>query len=83
MSFCGAFAVGLIGGFRLSMHANKERRAFIRLRSAIVRYEACPEFTLDNLAEEYISTAETIGSIIGPEVQDLKPKRDDENNDSS
>jgi hypothetical protein len=24
-----------------------------------------------------------IGSIIGPEVQDLKPKRDDGNNDSN
>jgi len=65
------------------MHANKERRAFIRLRSAMVRYAACPDFTLDNLVEEYISIAGTIGSIIRPEVQDLKPKRDDENNDSN
>jgi hypothetical protein len=64
------------------MHANKERRAFIRLRSAMVRYAACPDFTLDNLAEEYISIAGTIGSI-RPEVQDLKPKRDNENNDSN
>ena len=40
VSFCGAFAVGLIGGFRLSMHANKSRREYIELRSAIVRYEA-------------------------------------------
>ncbi len=65
------------------MHAHKERRAFIRLRSAMVRYAAYLDFTLDNLVEEYISIAGTIGSIIEPEVQDLKPKRDDENNDSN
>lgn len=58
-------------------------KSSIGLRSALVRYEACPDFTLDNLVEEYVSIAGSIGSIIGPEVQDLKPKRDDENNDSS
>lgn len=69
VSFCGAIAVGIIGGFRLSMHANKSRRAYIELRSAIVRYETNPDFTLDNLAEEYTSIAKTIGSIKGPDVE--------------
>ncbi len=77
VSFCGAFAVGLIGGFRLSKQANKMRRAYIELRSAIVRYEACPDVTLDNLVEEYTSIAKTIGSIIGPEVQDLNSNKED------
>ena len=77
VSFCGAFAVGLIGGFRLSKQANKMRRAYIELRSATVRYEACPDVTLDNLVEEYTSIAKTIGSIIGPEVQDLNSNKED------
>lgn len=77
VSFCGAFAVGLIGGFRLSKQANKMRRAYIELRSAIVRYEACPNFTLDNLVEKYTSIAKTIGSIIGPEVQDSNSNKED------
>lgn len=34
-------------------------------------------------SEALLSIAGTIGSIIGPEMEDLKPNRDDENNDLS
>ena len=76
VSFCGAFAVALIGGFRLSRHANDMRRAYVELRSAIVQFEACNTFTLDNLVEEYTSISKTIGSIKGPKVQDLSSTKE-------
>lgn len=77
VSFCGAIAVGVIGGFRLAKHANKSRRAYLELRSAKLQYEALPDFTLDNLVEKYTSIVKTIGSVIGPEVQDLKSDKKD------
>ncbi|MFZ2976127.1 MAG: hypothetical protein WA055_05880 [Candidatus Moraniibacteriota bacterium] len=70
VSFSGAVAVGIIGGFRLSLHANKVRRAYIKLRTARVRYEFCSDYSLDNFVKEYVDISEGLGSIIGPGEQD-------------
>ncbi len=56
VSFCGAFAVGLIGGFRLSKQANKMRRAYIELRSAIVRYVKGSNLRLALVSSRQIGT---------------------------
>lgn len=77
VSLFGACAVGIIGGFKLSNQANTMRRAYVELRSALVRYEGCTNFTLDNLIEEYASIAQTIGSIVGPKVQDSHSDKED------
>lgn len=77
VSFCGAIAVGLIAGFRLSRHANSMRRAYIELRSAIVLYEACNDRTLANLANEYVKISKSIGSIAGPQAHEIARGEED------
>jgi hypothetical protein len=42
VSFVGAVAVGLIGGFQLAQKANNLRQAYIDLNAAILRYRADP-----------------------------------------
>jgi hypothetical protein len=72
VSLCGAVAVGLIAGFKLRMHANSVRRGFIDLRSAIVEYESCAHYDLDKLVREYIRISKRLGSMVGPDVPDVK-----------
>ncbi|OFW41614.1 MAG: hypothetical protein A3J28_01645 [Acidobacteria bacterium RIFCSPLOWO2_12_FULL_60_22] len=71
-SFFSAVAVGIIGGFKLSTQANEMRRAYVELRSIVVRYEACDDFTVEDLVIEYIKLSRTIGSIRGPQADDAK-----------
>ena len=72
ISLCGAIAVGLIAGFKLRMHANKVRRAFIELRSAVVEYEYSSHANLDKLVQEYTTISKKLGSMVGPDIPDLK-----------
>lgn len=71
-SFSGALSIGLVGGFRLQQQSNKMRRAYLELRSAILRYQSTTTFTIDDLVSEYVRIAETIGDIIGPQAEDLR-----------
>ncbi|MFA5819955.1 MAG: hypothetical protein WC854_11860 [Bacteroidales bacterium] len=77
VSFCGALAILLIAGFRLSWHANKMRRSYVELRSAIIKYETISDFTLSDLTREYTCISSKISSIMGPQVEPLKSDIED------
>lgn len=77
VSFSGACAILLIAGFRISWHANKMRHSYVELRSAITKFETTDEYSLRDLTTEYIKISNKIGSILGPQVEQLKTDVED------
>lgn len=66
VSFAGAVAVGLLGGFRLAQKSNDMRRAYIDLRSLVLRFKVCDSMSEDELVNTFAALSLKVGNIDGP-----------------
>lgn len=63
LAIVAAIAIGLVSAFALGDKANNFRNAWRVLNAAIIRYEAEPEFTTEQLIKAYEEAEQLIGDV--------------------
>jgi hypothetical protein len=62
-SFLAAFCIGILVAFDIGGKANKTRRAWRHLNTAILRYQSIPASSLDNLIDSYSQAEAIVGDV--------------------
>lgn len=62
-AFIAALSIGLSNGFDLGSKANRTRKAWRQLNTAIFSYELNPNYTIDELIKAYYDAETIIGDV--------------------
>ena len=63
LAFIAALSVGLLSGFDLGAKSNRQRRAWRKLNTAIIRYKEELEYPVESLIKAYEDAEEIIGDV--------------------